>query len=239
MSSRALAATFGGLLVVALLVIAFLLGRESRAPEPVAPAAPVVAPPVSADEPAEHDPAPVREEPAEQREIAVEDDGTRLEQRGGELIISNTERDDRAAEAPAPVREAAPSGDRAALSAYLDQLDDLEAGPTTDNPQQFAQQLASSAMSGDTSQLDSLAKDIARAEAKARALSPPSEASAFHSQVIAQLAESREMIERLSDAFAAKDPNALTSLVDRAKTLEDRAREIESTKKDLERRAGR
>jgi hypothetical protein len=222
-------AALGGALVLALVVIAFLLGRESqrgpapptvssvaapilehpRAAPPAPPppaAAPNVAPPAPAPAPAAPPAAPT---PAA---AAV---------------------DDPSGAAPPPTRGASPEQtERAALRAYLAVVDSIQVGPAGD-PQAFAQELANAAMGGDTSRLDALVRELGDAESKVAAVSPPGAAAAHHGALLAQLRQSRAVLSDLSRGLARKDPSILGRVAGQAQSMQAAATALEREDKQL------
>ncbi len=217
-----LAASLG----VALLVIAFLLGRGSagqvtelagpvaiireRAPAPTAAHEPDVAPRVDA-------PAPRPALPA----------AAPLPARAVDPVQADPPR--AADSAPPPT-----SGATASLRDYFARIDAIQVGPATgSDPRAFANELLAASMSGDTSRFDALVKELGEAHARIAALTPPPEAAAHHRALLAQTAQAKAMMTKLGAALAKRDPSALSTMADEAQRMQSAAQALEQEDKAL------
>lgn len=228
-----------GALVIALMVIAFLLGQRSAGPTLVvgtaiqggaAPPPPV--PSEIVDDPAASDEPPSPPRPA-RRPAPVPtfadpppDDVVVVERNGRPSLVTpktapGDEETDRPVEAPTDP----------ALAQYLDAVTQL--GAVGSDPQSSAQQLLGQSMGGDLSGLDSLLRQLDDAERKAQALHPPPRAGRHHQLLLSTLADSRRLLTAARDGLAKQDPDALTSLLPKAQALERGAKALAAEEAEL------
>jgi hypothetical protein len=219
-------AALGGALVLALVVIAFLLGRESQRgsapPTVVSVAGPILEHPraaLPAGSPNTVAPSPPNPPPGAPP--------------GAPPTPAAAMVDDPSGAAPSTARGASPEQtERAALRAYLAVVDSIQVGPSGD-PQGFAQELANAAMGGDTSRLDDLVRELGDAESKISAASPPAAAAAHHGALLAQIRQSRAVLGDLARGLARKDPGILGRVAGRAQAMQAAATALEREDKLL------
>ncbi|MCC7385647.1 MAG: hypothetical protein IT384_27610 [Deltaproteobacteria bacterium] len=248
-------AALSGALVLALVVIAYLLGQRSAPPAAPGGASPVPAPLVatrelppppepragpppasaSASTPAPA-PAPAPVDPREVRVITNE---------AGEVLIANgRSASSPPAEAapaprapPAPGTEATeasvPAGAAPSVEAYFERMDALQAGPAEDDAKSFSQELITSMLRNDYSGFDRLAEDLDRAEQQARGIKPPAACAEYHNRLIGYLGESRQLMTGMRDAIRTKNLDALNDLSARASKLQDQVRSLKDLEKSL------
>lgn len=218
-------------LALALLGIAFLLGRITAKPEVVTVAAPpagvVAAPPesvpslegsVAAILETNGEPVPVTEPPG--------------------FVPASTEIASTPAAAPAPfVAHAAPSTDRPQIAAYFNQVDRLEDMGAGD-PQAFATSLVQSMSSGDFSGFDDLLAKARTQRQRLQAIAPPRACVEHHRLALALSADSVAMLEKLKAALMKGDTTALMTISTEGKTLETQTNQLKSMGESIKRQAG-
>ncbi|MEM9728648.1 MAG: hypothetical protein AAF997_08690 [Myxococcota bacterium] len=232
-----------GALAVALVVIAFLLGRESMREVP-----PVSEPEASSTAPssdfAATDPSSATvEEPA--APVAWLDDSdselpevqyggeARIERRpDGRIVISNS------GGSPAP-NDAASKPPRSVpaspteMSDYFEQMDAIRAGEEMGDPNAFAMGIVRSAFSGSTEGISSLVDDTAEIQSKMQAITPPAEAADYHEASLAALAQGKALMEDLQRAIETQDVQRLSGIAAKAKALQSTTRELELREQQL------
>lgn len=243
-SNRKLVLGLAGALGGALLVIAFLLGREtSRRTPATGPAVENTPPPVPDFEP---ETANARRQwpdtkPTDYGYIDVQERPTaRIERRAdGTITISNTKNDDVARvesndwRAPAP--EPAPGADDAddEVSAYFQQVDLIRSNEGTEDPKSFAMNLIKSSMDGATSGFDRLIADSARMEQELQRLTPPPSCERYHQASLEALVEGREMLEGMKNAIVARDIEQLQAIAQQAATLQAKAEALNDMQEQI------
>jgi hypothetical protein len=138
---------------------------------------------------------------------------------------------------PPPAEPAIDSAEKQRVAEYFREIDRLQ-NVDVDNPEASAQALVSAASSGDTSGLDKLVQQAKDAERKARALTPPAPCAAYHKKLVALLADSREMVQKLAQGFAGGSLEALPALMARASSEKARQESVAREEKELKRRYG-
>ena len=219
-------------LVAALMVIAFLLGRESnRSP---APEAGLSAPPPSEQE-AVAPPAAQRRWPAwadldewddvEDLGLGAEPVGERIERRpNGTLLLSNR---GSATDVRPVTRDAPPASTGSTVSDYFSSVDMIRSEAGAGDPNTFAMGLIKAGMGGSTAGFDQLITDAKRMEDEIRQLTPPPACTEYHQANLNALAESRVILEEMKSAFAKRDFSRLTATAQEAGTLQHKARELQ------------
>lgn len=236
-------------LVVSLLIIAFLAGRESGRSS-VSDAAGVehVLPPIpnletEAEAPTETSNAvdPWRERNEDYRYGDTdwgELDG--IEQRpDGTIVLSNTRAGNgttrHAVDAPSveagPEPEGAPSVEpgpepedqRAAVIAYLERVDVIRSNAGSGDPNTFAMNMIKAGMGGATSGFDRLIADTDRMSEEFSSLTPPPSCVPYHEGTLQSLEEARGVLEDMKVAIKAYDVQTLTGIAPRAAKLQDKA----------------
>lgn len=247
MTVRLLAAALG----VALVVIAFLLGRESVAPVVSAPVAerpnavteteasqaePAPAPPSVPAEPAK----PVEpEEPAEIAEpakvakppepaVPLEAGTVRLEvDDRGEVSISKN------AGSQKPSASSGLGSEKAEVEAYFAKMKSISSGELVQDPGAFAIELVQAATKGDTSGFDRLIKDSDAIHRSAKAVTPPASCREHHATSLELLAESRALLVEMRDAIKSGNISSLSSMTTKAQALQERAQDLEAQEKRI------
>jgi hypothetical protein len=217
----ALACALGG----SLLLVAYLLGRESARPEPVLtvarPTRPVPPPTATAAPPVAESPAPAVDAfaappsesptwPAAPRQLAPATPS------GGEP-------------APVPTR---PGPATSEVEAYFARLEQVQLNDVSTSPE-AAQQMLSAMTGGDTSQFDRLLAEAERAEREVRSISPPERCRAYHAALLELLHDSTLMLGDLKKAIGAEDSNQLLALGAKAADLQRRGDALKEQEKAL------
>jgi hypothetical protein len=207
----------GAALGFALLVIAFLLGRQSAPPPPTIT---VNTPPTQVQ--MIEAPPPIAPPPA--RPPAPPPDVV-LEEKDGTINLVSPPK------TPAD-RPAGASGGDGPIASYLAAIEQIRVGPGGDQ-QSFANQLMAEAATGNTQGIDQLVKEAKAAEARLAAISPPPEAATHHAALLALTREGNATLMTLSDALRRQDPNQLSGLLGTAKAMQTKAQEVQRLEDEL------
>jgi hypothetical protein len=245
-SNRGVIVVLASSLGVALLVIAFLLGRlwnqDEHAGSP--PAVPELEPPSSAAEakplaaspttPGPEEAAPVFQ-PVDPRQASV----VRIDRRpDGRIVLSNTESAEPAepSERSAVPKQAPMPDTTDAVREYLLQVDRIQSTEGADDPNAFAMQLIKAGLGGASSGFDRLIDDTKRMETEMKSLTPPPSCQRYHEASLQGVVESRKMLEDLKAAITKRDIAQLTTIAREAGRLQEQADAIKAMEKEI--RAG-
>ena len=115
------------------------------------------------------------------------------------------------------------SPDTDAVRNYFQQMD-LLAGvnPFGDDSAGAAQQMLASAMGGDSSGFDGIAKVATDAVTKAQAIVPPAACAHYHAELVKSLQESVQMLTSIKAAMVKKDTGELMSVASSAGAMKSR-----------------
>jgi hypothetical protein len=242
-STRITVFALGGALVLALLVIAFLLGRESAristGPEKVAegeiPSPSIAQPPAeeSAPEPRPDWRALDRgEATANAGDNPTPEMAERIQrQADGTFLLTNSGRD-RAIRAEENVAQ--PQENTATVSAYFRELDLIRSEQGAGDPNVFAMGLITAGLGGSTSGFDKLIEDTERMEQEVRQIRPPPVCEHYHQASIEALAEGRELLEELKTAITERDIEGLVAMARRAGDLQAKAQSMDEMRAKIE-----
>jgi|GEM_PF-2328563 len=233
----------GGALVLTLLAIAFLLGRESARrpsdPEPVVVAETPYPPIVQRAD--EEDAAEVRpdwreldrdEGAANATDDTIPGMGERIErQADGTFLLTNSGSD---REIPAEEQDAQPRAKTATVSAYFRELDLIRSNEGAGDPNVFAMGLIKAGLGGATSGFDQLIEDTKRMEQEMRQIRPPQSCEQYHQASLEALAEGRELLEELKTAITKQDIEGLGAMARRAGELQAKAQSIDEMRAKIE-----
>ena len=221
-------------LTVALLIIAFLLGRESTR-SPVVEAS-VSAPPFVEPEPIVGEGEPRRwpewadlEEWEDVKEpgFAAEPVGERIEQRPESTpLLANV---GAAVEKPQAPRDA----DDSAISAYFLRMDGFHAQSGAGDPNTFAMGLIKAGLGGSTAGFDQLIADTRRMEDQIRRVTPPPCCVDYHEANLSALAESRKILDEMKRSFAKRDFSGLSAVAQKAGTLQAKAEAMQDMRAQI------
>jgi len=222
-----LAASLG----LALLAIAFLLGRISAKPEVVAsPARPVdAAPPAS---PPSQTPAP--SESADTAALSALLPA--LEPSAG----ATPARENSPTTLPVPAAgpgHPALSADQQQIAAYFSQVDRIEDMGAGD-PQALAASIVQSMSSGDFSAFDDLLTKARAQRQRLQSIAPPRACVEHHRLALSLSADSVAMLERLKAALIKGDSTALMTVATEGKTLETQTNQLKAMAEAIRRQAG-
>ncbi len=215
---------------VALLAVAFLLGRASSGTRPDGP------PPGQASERsaiptrAPGDPAPALPAPSSPGEILPRADASSAPAPYPAAPPSP------APEAPlAPTRPSAatplgtaPDPERAAVAAYLEALDGTRPAALEGDAESVANGMAVALANGDASGLERLARETEDARRRLASVVPPPACAAHHRETLGSLDDALEMLRSVKEAMASPEPaTALLAVVAKATALRTRAESLE------------
>lgn len=243
-SSRTAVIALSVALGAALVVIAFLLGRESvRAPETAGetqlPGAPVLTTePEVVDE--QQDP---RRWPAwadldewndvDEPAVAVVDTpaSERIERRpDGTVLLSNRSNADAA---PQATSKSPSDYGGSAVAAYFLRIDTIHSQSGAGDPNTFAMGLIKAGLGGSTAGFDELLRDTQRMEKEIRQVTPPPSCEAYHRESLVALSESRELLEEMKTAFAERDFSRLTTIAQQASDLQAKANALQDMRERI------
>lgn len=126
-----------------------------------------------------------------------------------------------------------------AVAAYLEQVNAIEAGPSGLSPNAYAQQLMAEASTGNAAGLDQLLSDLAEAEKKLTALSPPPPCAEYHALLLSSSADARDLLSTLRGALGGTaNPAQLESLMGRARAAQQKQQRLQRLRAALERKYG-
>lgn len=223
---------------LALLAIAFLIGRVSAKPAVITVAAPP--PPVVGAVPSESAGFP----PASV--VATPETGDPTlplrEPVGswgpGRAIASTTEPAPSLAPVPAPdPTRPGLAGDQPQIAAYFNQVDRIEDMGAGD-PQAFATSMVQSMSSGDFSGFDDLLAKARAQRQRLQSIAPPRACVEHHRLGLALASDSVAMLERLKAALMKGDSAALLGIATEGQTLETQANQLKALGEKVKRQAG-
>jgi hypothetical protein len=239
-SRNAMLFGLGGALVLALLTIAFLLGRESArtsaGAEPTADAelpSPPILEPVEEDAPGPDWRALDRDEPdANAANDATREMAERIErQADGRFLLTNSG-SERAIHAEP--QEPQPGQSTATVSEYFRAVDAVRSEQGAGDPNTFAMGLIKAGLGGSTSGFEQLIDDTERMELEMKQISPAPGCEQYHQASIDALAEGRELLGDLKTAISERDIQGLTTMARRAGELEAKAKSMDAMRAELE-----
>jgi hypothetical protein len=214
---------------LALLAIAFLLGRISAKPAVVVNPAPVVDSP-RLDPPSNETPAP--------------------SDAGDEAALTAPAPAVEPSTAAAPFRESVPppvpapslghpalSADQQQIAAYFNQVDRIEDMGAGD-PQAFAASMVQSMSSGDFSGFDDLLAKARAQRQRLQTIAPPRACVEHHRLALSLSADSVTMLERLKAALVKGDSTALMTIATEGKALETQTNRLKALADSIRRQAG-
>ena len=202
---------------VSLLVLVFLLGRESGSGSVSAPLTRIerVAPRAQEGPP----PLPTS--------AAVLITG-RPEARPATGSAPSTPVQSAANPAPAPIGgergSAGFDAERASVAAYFDAVDHIQAGAMSGEAEGVANEMAAALAKGDTSGLDKMIRETEAAKQSLAALTPPASCATHHRESLASLDDAMEVLRSMKTAMESSEPaTQLASVSARATALRSRA----------------
>lgn len=223
-----LAASLG----LALLAIAFLLGRISAKPAVIANPAH----PVDAAQPA----SPPNQTAAPSEPVDAGAALTALLPALESSAGAQPFRESGPATPPAPAAGPAHpslSADQQQIAAYFNQVDRIEDMGAGD-PQAFAASMVQSMSSGDFSGFDDLLAKARAQRQRLQSISPPRACVEHHRLALSLSADSVAMLERLKTALMKGDSTALMTVATEGKTLETQTSQLKAMADAIRRQAG-
>ncbi len=224
---------------LALLAIAFLMGRISAKPTVVTVAAPpaevVVAPVESAPPP----PASAASAPETGNTPVPVTEPTGSWTPGREIAPTAAfAAAPTAGPASAPIKASVPAPtDQPQIAAYFNQIDRIEDMGAGD-PQAFATSMMQSVSSGDFSGFDDLLAKARAQRQRLQSIQPPRACVEHHRLALTLSGDSVAMLERLKAALVKGDSTALMTIATEGKALETQANQLKTMGETIKRQAG-
>lgn len=243
-SSRTAVIALSLALGTALVMIAFLLGRESvRAPETARETHLPGAPFLTTEHDIVDEQQDARRWPAwadldewndvDEPAVAVLDTpaAERIERRpDGTVLLSNRSN----ADAAPPATSKSPSDyGGSAVAAYFLRIDTIHSQSGAGDPNTFAMGLIKAGLGGSMTGFDELLRDTQRMEKDIRQVTPPPSCEAYHKESLVALSESRELLEELKTAFEEQDFSRLSMIAQQASDLQARANALQDMREQV------
>lgn len=223
----------------ALLVIAFLLGRESArtttAVETKVPAPPVLEPVATTTSETEERRWPKWADLQEWEDLedpyATEPTFARIEEQpDGTVLLSNREP---TSETPRVPNDSSTGEPESEVSAYFLQMDVIRSEAGAGDPNSFAMDLIKATMGGSTSGFSQLISDTERMEQEARKVKPPPSCEDYHQANLDALAESHAVLEDMKTAILRRDIGELTAIAQQAAALQAKAKALQDMRRRI------
>lgn len=130
--------------------------------------------------------------------------------------------------------------ERAAVAAYLDAVDAIQASGLAGSPESAANEMAVALARGDASGLDGLVREAEEARRRLLAISPPAACAAHHRETVASFDDALGMLRALKAATGSTDAaTALADVAARATALKARAESLKVEEEALRRRGSK
>ena len=127
--------------------------------------------------------------------------------------------------------------ERAAIAAYLDAVDAIQASGLAGSPESVANEMAVAHARGDASGLDGLVREAEEARRRLLGISPPAACAAHHRETLGSFDDALAMLRALKAATGSTDPaTALADVAARATALKARAESLKVEDEALRRR---
>jgi hypothetical protein len=243
-------------LIMAVMLIAFLLGRLGSMKEQPAVASTQQAEAMPSGKMKSagpvHDVKPQVEH--RQEENLFTDNaplgGKIIEKNGHIFIIAQGEPDSEKPSTPAvkptmsePTRSVAPLPDqskeiRGKVQDYLNKIGTLQSGPIGVSPDRFSESLAAGIANGNLDEFDKLVSEVKRVQDEAKAIQPPEPCRELHEEFLGIIGESREMLEEVRTALNANDITQLKVIESKAQVLQNKAQAIDGLMEKIRRQYG-
>ncbi len=228
-NDKRLVVALSSALGLALLAIAFLLGRILATPTVVTIAAPSSN--AAASEPV---PPPLATAPASPAVIAeASNPPIPVTEPAGLPGPGNEIAPDSAAGAP----RSSAAAERPQIASYFAQIERLEDVGAGD-PQAFASSMLQSVTSGDFSGFDDLLSKARSQRQRLLSITPPRACREHHRLALTLSGDSVAMLERLKTALGKGDTAALMTMATEGRTLETQANQLKSMGEGIKRQAG-
>ena len=223
-----------GGLAVAIVSIAFLLGRESARPTE----APTTAPDARAGESVAASPA----RPTLPPPLAAPPAGTTHQSPTVTASVPDGRRAGARVASPPPTTPPAPTADtrtRDSIAGYFETVDSLGGeGIGMGDPNEFAMMIVGESASGNFNAFDQMLRDQRASLRRLRGMNPPGELQAHHRQTI-ELAESGiRLMEQVKRGLESGDVTSLMTLSATAQELQSDAEAADRLATDIKRKYG-
>ncbi|MEO8585554.1 MAG: hypothetical protein ABI584_05295 [Acidobacteriota bacterium] len=130
-------------------------------------------------------------------------------------------------------------GERAAVAAYFDAVERIQAGAANGDPNGIAQEMAAALANGDTSALDKMIRETEAAKTRLAAIPPPAPCAAHYRESVGSLDDALEVLRSLKAAMESSEPVAqLANVTTRATALRSRAEALQKEELALRERYG-
>ena len=253
--NRVVVYVLGAALGGCLLIIAFLLGRESSRTAEQNEAEPLAAGPAAMEPTGEAAPSGERRwpewaeldewEPGDaEAQITQTYDGRIERHPDGRIVLSNrnldgTSHSPTATQAqqgpaieplPAAATTATNEGD---VVAYFQRVDEIRSSNAAADPNAFAMDLVKATMKGSTDGFDELIDDTKRMRSEMAAIEPPIECQAYHRESLTALDDSQKVLETMKNAITSGNIQALTQITQQAGVLQSKAKTLEALRQQI------
>ncbi|MFA9472762.1 MAG: hypothetical protein ACERNK_19510 [Deltaproteobacteria bacterium] len=230
---------------VSLLVIAFLVGRESaRSSATDADIPGHILPPVPQLEREPPSETSNARDPWQERDQDYRYADTHRDELHGidqepdaSIALSNTRNDDtakrEAVDAPSATKDPPQRDERAAVAEYFQQVDLIQSHAGAGDPNAFAMDMIKAGMGGATSGFDQLIADSDRMKRELESMTPPPSCAPYHQANLEMLAESRGMLESMKVAITTRNTESLSAIARQAADLQARAEALRALQEQL------
>jgi hypothetical protein len=128
-----------------------------------------------------------------------------------------------------------------AVRDYFLRVQGIQATAPSTDPNEFANKLLASGMTGDTSGFDELVRVTEEGAQRAQAISPPescAECASYHQHLLSLLGDSASMMRKLKAAFTSKDASALQSMATAGSSLQASANALDQQARQIKAQYG-
>ena len=134
---------------------------------------------------------------------------------------------------PVAPDEARADQQEGSVEAYFLQVDLIQSEEGAGDPNAFAMDLIKGGLGGATSGFDQLIWDTKQMEREMQSLTPPVSCESYHKASIEALVESREMLERMKHAIVGRNIEQLNAIALQSKTLQLKAQAMKEMRKQI------
>jgi hypothetical protein len=219
----------GAGMLASLLLLGFLLGRESARRN--SPAEPARVHPTTEIPGAP--PAPVSEAPSHASSQVPSEAAP-------SAALESVPASPPAYEKLSPSHAAALGADpmRAPVAAYFEAIERIQPGQLGGDPSEVANQIVEAMGKGDTSGLDDLTRKMEAAKRRLEALDPPKPCALHHRESLASLEEGLRMLRSMKKSIASSDVDGLSKLASQGETIRSRSEALSREEQALRQRYG-
>jgi hypothetical protein len=255
--NRALVYVLGGALFASLLVIAFLLGRESSRTAAPSDAGQTASSTADGSGSPATTPVPERRWPewadlddadpdVPDPEVTETHAGRIERHQDGRIVLSNRNLDGSShtptSDSPTTLTRTEPSSavgttavasDAGAVVAYFERVDAIRSSNDAVDPNAFAMDLIKASMKGSTEGFDELIADGVRMQNEMAAIEPPPACAVYHRESLAAMAQSQAILETMRDAIQSGNIQALTQVTSQASVLQSKAETLDALRQQI------